>query len=613
MPKTKSGQKSSASPSKSTTSSSSRRSTRSRPAPTHTPTKNKTNDEDGSKSISKTPASILRSNKFGVEVKRTARADDGFADDAPFWDAAKQALTQEGRDEDEDDISSEEEKEEEVERKISDPAELKKKEKQKKKVAQVEAARQKYEKDQASIKPDFKVAGTLSEESSDERGSPSKNKEDENKEWLQKKWREKNERIRRGAQPGIFSPSDLSRASTIPPTPNVNSTPKSAMKSKLAIDDEENDDFNENGDDHMSVQSNDVSDPGNKSIESLSPIREEIVAKQSRFPKEKKTLEIDVEELEEEIGDVVDSLNEHGNLSTNASNEVSNEPEQSTQQPDDYSDGGDDDHGGFELADEPSSPSSPSSPPRQSLAQKSPSHKSPLQEMESGSPESNVDSNDNQSIADSVQSNISNGSEQKIDSSPELNEENDENDDVSENSPEIDSKSKKSKKKKLAESITPKRKKTKKKRGRLKKVRISSKSNNVGYPAGNREYKTIPASEFEVDDDDGQVRRSKRRKFPPLAYWKNEKVVYEKNQEEGYLAEVYGDMAMVAGIQHAEPTPYKKREVKQRVYSDDEDDNSDDKKKNMSTKVRNDSEIKPFDSKKLRKVSNWKLQACNVI
>lgn len=153
-------------------------------------------------------------------------------------------------------------------------------------------------------------------------------------------------------------------------------------------------------------------------------------------------------------------------------------------------------------------------------------------------------------------------------------------------------------------------KKVKRKRSK-KKVRISTTFETLGYPAGNRNYKEIPVNEFEYDnhsdDDNGRVRRSKRRKFPPLAYWKNERVLYEANTEMGVLGQAFGDMPFVSGVLTAEPTPYKKRKVARRRPLDDEDNdeelNGKSKKKKLDDDGGGNSAImKPFDSKKLRKV-----------
>jgi len=541
------------------TSPSDRSSQRTRPAPTPSNTKQSAKK----KSDAKTPSSILRSSRFGIAVKRTGRGDDGFADDSPFWNAAKEAITQERKTDVDRDSSDDEElvRIQQQDRKAS-----KKREKQRKKRLELEAARQKFEKNQAAMKPNFKV-GSQSD-GSDGFESDSKKKSnrdrDDNKspEWLNERFRElKEHKKRRGSRSAVYSPSDLSRASTIPPTPAAKPTPKSAAKSQSETDNREVDQDSgnfDNGDDYNSTNN----DYG------LSPVREDTVAKE--VIDRRALMEQEVYEMEDNIEDVANqaSLQENGdgnfNTKTKANNssDLPNENEQSFQQHDDYSDGGEDDVGGFELRDDPISPSLPSPPS---------SRQSHARERKEKSPELNADDNSSSS---------------------------------SESSQDTDRrKTNNSKKKKSVELDTPKEKKAKKKRGRPKKVTIST-AFNTGYPTGNREYTTIPATEYELENnDDGNVRRSRRRKFPPLAYWKNEKVLYEANREEGSMAEVFGDMPMVAGIQQAEPTPYKKREVRRKVYSDDEDE--DGKGKNKSRKQKGDNEITPYDSRKLRKVRTF--------
>ena len=148
-----------------------------------------------------------------------------------------------------------------------------------------------------------------------------------------------------------------------------------------------------------------------------------------------------------------------------------------------------------------------------------------------------------------------------------------------------------------------------------KRVRISTKSESLGYQVGNRNYKTIPASNFEEKINEGKedeesknknVRRSSRRKFPPLEFWKNERVVYEANNESGVLAEVFGDMPVVSGILTAEPTPYKKRTITRKRKIDKDDDDSESNASNSrEKKTQREKKLKKFDSSKLRKVCKF--------
>ena len=72
---------------------------------------------------------------------------------------------------------------------------------------------------------------------------------------------------------------------------------------------------------------------------------------------------------------------------------------------------------------------------------------------------------------------------------------------------------------------------------------------SLGIPLANRDYEAHPVSEYKEDlpdddddddDDDergqgGALRRSRRAKFKPLQFWKNEKLIYEAQNEEGLL------------------------------------------------------------------------------
>ena len=85
-----------------------------------------------------------------------------------------------------------------------------------------------------------------------------------------------------------------------------------------------------------------------------------------------------------------------------------------------------------------------------------------------------------------------------------------------------------------------------------------------GIPAGNRDYEAVPVSEYKDDMEEdprtpggSSLRRSRRARFAPLQFWKNEKLIYEAQNEEGLLGEAMGDMPVVAYVQKAQPTPYK--------------------------------------------------------
>ena len=475
----------------------------------------------------------MRSSRYGIEVKRTERGDDGFADDSPYWEAAKRAGTQEGKKSEEDDDDDDDD---EVAQK-EDPKELKKKEKARKKKADAQAAKRQYEKGKAAMKPpNFKGSQSESSDGGESEGN------DQTPPWSKKNYQGNGNR--RGVGVAMFSPSDLSRASTIPPTPasasrsfskntpKANDTPPSAAKARSLIDDDDEDEDN----DFYTANNNDDSDQDDEEPKgSLSPIHEEHVAKEAS----KGPVGNDVD-LESDITDVVDKTS----ADDTEAEDVNGEPDTAFQQHDDYSDDGGDGEGvGFELAEDPPSPA-------EEVAEK------PAQ-------------------LDDSSSESSEGARSK---KPK----------------------KKSQRKKSVEFVTPV-KKQKKKRGR-KKVTISTATGGQGYAVGNRDYTTVPLSNFERDDGDGDnVRRSSRRKFPPLKYWKNEKVIYEANNEEGDLAEVFGDMPIITGIQQAEPTPYKMRKVTRKVVHSDDEDDGDNSKARKKKKKESAEDL--FDSKKLRKVS----------
>ncbi|KAL9185570.1 hypothetical protein ACHAXT_003347 [Thalassiosira profunda] len=150
---------------------------------------------------------------------------------------------------------------------------------------------------------------------------------------------------------------------------------------------------------------------------------------------------------------------------------------------------------------------------------------------------------------------------------------------------------------------------SKKKKQQKNKVNFQTpRGESVGLPQGNRAYEAVPVSDYKEDYPPGQeprtpggsvLRRSRRAKFQPLQYWKNEKVIYEAQNEAGMLGEAMGDMPVVAGVLTALPTPYK--EAKRRAPVEkkkkggkrgrDGDDSDDDARPSKT----------PFDSKALRK------------
>jgi centromere protein C len=84
-----------------------------------------------------------------------------------------------------------------------------------------------------------------------------------------------------------------------------------------------------------------------------------------------------------------------------------------------------------------------------------------------------------------------------------------------------------------------------------------------GYATGPRDYEAVPVSDMiEPSPDDKNVRRSKRARCLPLKYWKNEKQVFGAHEEGGVLGKAMGDMPVVTNVMKALPTPHKKRAVR---------------------------------------------------
>jgi hypothetical protein len=120
-----------------------------------------------------------------------------------------------------------------------------------------------------------------------------------------------------------------------------------------------------------------------------------------------------------------------------------------------------------------------------------------------------------------------------------------------------DSVSSRPKKRKDSDSVasTPALKRTKGKQN--KKVYWSP----VGYQAGPREFKPVPISDYKDSPDAHGRRRSRRAKIPPLQFWKNERVEFGAHDEQGDLGDAMGCMPTATAVLQALPTPYKKRKV----------------------------------------------------
>jgi centromere protein C len=160
-------------------------------------------------------------------------------------------------------------------------------------------------------------------------------------------------------------------------------------------------------------------------------------------------------------------------------------------------------------------------------------------------------------------------------------------------------KKKAKRKKKDVASVAESTVQSKKPKNSKKKVTYSS---PMGYPAGNREYEFVPVSDFKESPKDDDVRRSRRARTKPLAFWKNERPLYEAHNETGILGEAMGNMPVVTAFIAAQPTPYKKRKVTAVASKSS-------KKKKRETQSGGVVEVEdtPFDSKKLRKVRTLSL------
>ena len=81
-------------------------------------------------------------------------------------------------------------------------------------------------------------------------------------------------------------------------------------------------------------------------------------------------------------------------------------------------------------------------------------------------------------------------------------------------------------------SVLRTKKSKKKNESNNKSVNWSTPNGTAGYPSGNREYELHPVSEYKQRYEPGEepktpggseLRRSKRARFKPLLFWKNER------------------------------------------------------------------------------------------
>jgi len=85
---------------------------------------------------------------------------------------------------------------------------------------------------------------------------------------------------------------------------------------------------------------------------------------------------------------------------------------------------------------------------------------------------------------------------------------------------------------------------------------------------GPRDYEYVPVTEFKKeqapDEENKGLRRSSRAKFPPLQYWRNEKIEYTANEEFDINDEDACDMPVVAGVVLANETPFKLKTIQKK-------------------------------------------------
>lgn len=140
-------------------------------------------------------------------------------------------------------------------------------------------------------------------------------------------------------------------------------------------------------------------------------------------------------------------------------------------------------------------------------------------------------------------------------------------------------------------SKTPKPKKSKKQKNKKQRSVVFSPQ---GIPIANRDYQMIPIGAFVENspEEESGPRRSKRARVKPLEYWRGEKMQLGPHEEDGELAEAFGNMPVVKEIQKANPTPYKKKKAT---------NNGGGNKKTKSGFSKGTFEEEEFDSRKLRR------------
>mmetsp|Transcript_17308 Transcript_17308/g.21151 ORF Transcript_17308/g.21151 Transcript_17308/m.21151 type:complete len:756 (-) Transcript_17308:470-2737(-) len=538
-------------------------------------------ESDVKGSSTKEPVSILRSKRFGIGMQRQEKTEQ-FGDDAAYWQAAKQASLQENTNDGNDSVHSDSSVDEINERQ---PSSQKRNIANKKKESELAALKNQYETDIATMKSPNFLFSTASQNRDDDESTGSQNIS-----WIKKSALGK---AHLSAKPGLLSPSEMSRVSTIPPTPasTKSNNPVPTPFSEIATTKLHNTiDTTETPSQHEIVN------------EAFSEDKVQVGATESS------TDFIDANDNDDLFpGEVDDNGSEY---ETHRSVSL--------------------DHAGTLLPTPPKVVHTPPPPMEKSveemLQKTATNDKSPIQEINTPGAESAgstdyfgySDGNNDDDDVDGggFELAASNDEEIATNSFHDVSEKDDISTYSSDNYIEKEgsdmtnktvskkkAKTKIEKKSQTMELVTPDDKNGQSKRSR-KKVRIATTKFRQGYPAGNRDYRAIPVTNYENennDEDTDNLRRSKRRKFPPLDFWRNERVIYEANNEIGVLGEALGNMPVVSSVLTAEPTPYKKRKVVR--LEEASGDRSKKVKGQESTLVEEKTieSLKPFNISKLRK------------
>ena len=601
------------------------------------------------------PASLVKSRKFGIKLqtKKTPPAAGEFEDASAYWKAAQESLRQEG--DDDNSIYSEKKKDGKA---LSREERRNRRAEQRKvtKKASIEALRAQYQEDRNNLQsPDFSVDGSTASASDivarNALGGRAKNVNSA-RSFRPRRRRRKNSPME--ASVTLFSPSEVSDVSTTAPTNTLtptslrmahsfplssnksksdtsrrkSETPLSELKGRVllqgmhsalrrdavqprSIDKEENENKLDERDIITSIKNNDVihEEEAEMDDHDLFPLDMEggqdsfmanddyeidkdhddnlmLKGLRSRdrsslghaaglLPSHIEDKQVDKDQESNSERDSKEAIGENVN-SKAKSREVGFEVEDDVR-----ADADDEVEGeGYEL------PSDQESPPLQQEQEISRSvtfsKKSPIQEddeLYSGEEDTVTGDGPDANLEDEEDSGTGQNRVQETD----LNGSNIENFDVS-------------------TAVTPDERLAKKR----SRKRVTYARDAFGYPAGNRDYKTIPVEDF-VDSDDSESghrpRRSKRVRVAPLEFWKNEKYVYEPHNEKGRFGKILGDMPVVSGICKALPTPYKKRKLNQ---GGNQGQGGKTRKGSKAKRMDSSNEqLEPFNATKLLKVSDY--------